>query len=123
MYARVLLDSLEGKPPAGIEKIAQKFKHLLKKRGDLRLMSQIIRELKAFQGEKEGKRAQVISAFALAEDAKLVLQKSLKQRGFRMEEKVEPKLIGGTAIFLEKEFLVDGTVRGRLQRIAQLVKS
>jgi F0F1-type ATP synthase delta subunit len=38
-----------------------------------------------------------------------------------MKEVVEPDVIGGFAIFLGKDYMIDGTVQGRLQKIAKLL--
>lgn len=121
IYGKVLSETLEGKSRAQARELIKRFKTLLKKRGDLRFLYQILKEYQELQEEKEGKPAQVIFASLPSERLKNDLKTSLGQKGFQMKEKINPQVIGGAAMFLGREFLIDGTVRGRLQKIAKLL--
>ena len=123
IYARVLFEVLEGQSEKEIRLLSSRFKELLKKRGDLKYLAQILREFKTLEEEKDGKSGEVIIANSLSGDVKSQLQKSLEDKGYQMKERVEPAVIGGQAIFLGKEYLIDGTIRGRLQRIAALFQN
>ena len=50
------------------------------------------------------------------------MEQSLAKKNYVMEEKVDPAVIGGVALFLGNEYVVDGTARGKLQRIATLLE-
>ncbi|MEK7542088.1 MAG: F0F1 ATP synthase subunit delta [Patescibacteria group bacterium] len=123
IYARVLLEVLEGQSRKEIRLLSSRFKELLKKRGDLKYLAQILREFKALEEEKKGKLGEVVTANPLSGVVKSQVQKVLEDKGYQMKERVEPSVIGGQAIFLGKEYLIDGTIRGRLQRIAKLLRS
>ncbi|MCH7604447.1 F0F1 ATP synthase subunit delta [Patescibacteria group bacterium] len=119
-YARALMEALEEKTQKEAERIVKRLKQLLKRRGDLRLIYQIEKEFINMETEKEGMSAEVVTASVLSDQARGEIEQSLEKRGFKMRERVEPDVIGGTAIFLGKEQLIDGTIRGRLNRIAKL---
>lgn len=122
VYGKALGEVLEGKSLREAREILARFKHFLKKRGQLRLAPSILRDLKSFQEEKHGKLAQLVSASQLPHHLRIRLKKSLEEKGFQMEEKIDPEIIGGTALLLGKEYMVDGTIRGRIQKIAKLLQ-
>lgn len=118
MYAKALLDTLEGKSEKEQKDIAQRLKQLLKKRGDLRLLSAILKEVESLQ---QGNSAQVVTAFKLSEQRRNMVKKYLEQKGFSMKEKVDARVLGGIAVYLGKEYMIDGTVRGKLQKLWQKI--
>lgn len=120
-YTRALVEALEGKTQKEAEGIVKRLKMLLKKRGDLRLIYQVEKEFIKMEAEKEGVPAEVVAASALSDQTRKEMEQSLEKKGFTIRERVEPDLIGGIAIFLGKEQLIDGTIRGRLNRIAKLL--
>ena len=118
MYAKAFLEAAEGKTEEEQKHVAQRLRQLLKKRGDLRLLSHILKEIESLQ---QGNPAQVVTAFKLSEQAKSTLEKSLEQKGFSMQEKVDAHVIGGIVMYLGKEYMIDGTVRGKLQKLWQKI--
>lgn len=120
LYAKALKAALEGKSSNEEKKIIRRFKELLKKRGDLRIAYHVEQEFKLLQ--EDGTPAEVITAEPLSQDAKTDMKKTLEKKGFSMKETVDPNLIGGTAVFLGTEYMIDGTVRGKLNRIAKLLR-
>ena len=120
-YARVLTAVLADATEEQAPMIVQNFKQLLKKRGDLKLSSAILQEFTAVWSAQKGIVARVITATPLSDSAKRQTEQSLKEQGFVLEEKVEPTVIGGTALFLGKDYLIDGTVRGRLQKLTRIL--
>ncbi|MCH7552292.1 F0F1 ATP synthase subunit delta [Patescibacteria group bacterium] len=118
MYAKALLEVLEGKSEKEQKLVAQRLKQLLKKRGDLRLLSAIVKEVESLQ---QGNPAQVVTAFKLSEQARSMVKKYLEQKGFSMQEKVDAHVLGGIAVYLGKEYMIDGTVRGKLQKLWQKI--
>lgn len=115
------MEALEGKTQKEAEEIVKRLKQLLKRRGDLRLIYQVEKEFIKMEAEKEGVPAEVVTATILSDQARKEIEQSLEKKGFTMRERIEPDLIGGTAIFLGKEQLIDGTIRGRLNRIVKLL--
>jgi len=120
-YARALMEALKGKTQKEAEGIVKRLKQLLKRRGDLRLIYQVEKEFIKMEAEREGVPAEVVTATVLSDQTRKEMEQSLEKKGFTMRERVEQDLIGGTAIFLGKEQLIDGTIRGRLNRIAKLL--
>jgi len=116
-YAQALSLVLEGVSEEESKKIAQRFKLLLQKRGDLRLLSEILKEFSHIQEEKKGKIAQVFTATEFSKEMKDIVEDSLQKEGYQMKEQVESVLIGGTAIMVGNEYMIDGTIRGKIQRL------
>ena len=48
-------------------------------------------------------------------------EQSLAKKRYIMEEKVDPGVIGGVALYLGNDFVIDGTIRGKLKRISKLL--
>lgn len=119
IYAKVLLEVVEGKSKQEAEKIVKNLLLLLRKRGDIRLGFRVVRELQNLEEEKEGKPGLVVSAKPLYAELKQRLENSLSKKGFAMKESVHPSVMGGLAIFLGREYMIDGTVRGKLSKLAK----
>ena len=117
VYAKALV-ALNGKTEEEQKLVAQRLKQLLKKRGDLRLLSAILKETENLQ---QGNRAQIVTASKLSEQARNTLKESLEQKGFSMQEKVDAHVIGGIAMYLGKEYMIDATVRRKLQKLWQKI--
>jgi len=120
-YARVLLGALSHASEKEAAGIARRFKFLLQKRGDVRILSAVVREFQRLWEERKGKVASVVSAKELPLGS--ALEQELKRRGYRPRKEYDKELIGGTAVFLGKSYLVDNSIRGKLQRIQKLVQS
>ena len=118
MYAKAFLEAADSKTEEEQRHIAQRLRQLLKKRGDLRLLSHVLKERESLQ---QGNPVKVVTAFKLSEQAKSTLEKSLEQKGFSMQEKVDAHVIGGIVMYLGKEYMIDGTVRGKLQKLWQKI--
>jgi len=118
IYAKALLEAAEGKSEEEQKQVAWRLKQLLKKRGDLRLLSRILKEAESLQ---QGNPAQVVTASELSEQARNTLKKALEQKGFIMKEEVDADVLGGTAIYLGKEYMIDNTVRRKLQKLWQKI--
>lgn len=120
IYARVLINSLEGATESKRKNVMGRFTKLLQKRGDLRKLSAILREADKLWQDKKGKLAQVVSAQGLSPEERTDVESFLRKKGYRMEEEADPLVIGGIALVLNNEFVIDGTIRGKLKRIARL---
>lgn len=119
LYAKVLSDSLEKVSESEAQKRIRRFRNLLKKRGDLRLLSTILQEFHRIWKERKGKVAQAVSAKPLGATLENSLETKLRKQGFILESKVEESVGGGVALYLGNEYLVDNTIKGRLKRIWQ----
>ena len=121
-YAKALASVLEkAESKSEAEKIAKRFKHLLYKRGMVKKSGQILQEFSRILKEKDGREAVVVSALKLESKTKNKIEKNLAEKGYRMEEKVDPSLIGGIALILGNEYLIDGTLKGKLKRLEKII--
>jgi len=117
IYAKNLLrlvSDLDGKET---KERVKKFKRFLQKQGKIKIASLILRELKKEFEKKEGELAEVFSAKDLSVSEKEKIKKVLRKKGFQPQFKKDSRLIGGIALFLKNEFLIEGTLRKRLSKI------
>ena len=117
LYAKALKEVLEKAPQKKVKGIALRLKLLLKKRGDLRHLPSVLKEFEEFWIERKGKLARVVLAKSQSVALKAKLVSKLRKIGFQYKEEIRPELIGGLAIFLGKEYLIDNTVRSKLAKL------
>ena len=122
LYAKALVESLEGVMEKEQREIAARFKHLLKKRGDLRHVSSVLQEFKKLWEERKGKIARVVAATELPSSLSSFMKSALKKKGYQVKEEQDKNLIGGAAVFLGNEYLFDNTVKGKLQKLKDVLK-
>lgn len=118
IYARVLHEALKGVSLAEQKKRIGVFKEILKKRGDIKLSHGILQEFHRLQKEEKGRSGEVISASVLQPSVKTMFSKMFKSMKFTLEDRVDPAVIGGVAVFLGNEFLIDNTILGRLRKLS-----
>ncbi|MBI2574211.1 MAG: F0F1 ATP synthase subunit delta [Candidatus Wildermuthbacteria bacterium] len=118
LYANVLAASLaEAKNGKEIQERMGRLKELLKKRGDLKIAGRVAQEFfKAWQNAK-GTQAILVSARRSANGAKEKIGALLEKKGFLVQEEIKPEVIGGLAILLGNELLIDGTIKAKLTKI------
>jgi len=127
-YAQVMVESFDGLP-AGRQGLSEKeitirvrrLKILLQKRGDFKQLSKILQEFSRAWKERKGRVAEVVTAEPLSSKVRESLRKSLKEKGYIMEERIDPNVIGGIALYLGRDYMIDGTARGKLKRISNIV--
>ncbi|MDO8633524.1 MAG: F0F1 ATP synthase subunit delta [bacterium] len=117
LYAQALKEVLEKAPQEKVKGIALRLKFLLKKRGDLRHLPSVLKEFEEFWTERKGKLARVALAKSQSAELKAKLVSKLRKIGFQYKEEIQSELIGGLAIFLGKEYLIDNTVRSKLAKL------
>jgi len=120
-YAQVMVESLDGLSEKETAKRVKNLKILLQKRGDFKQLSKILQEFSRAWKERKGKIAEVVTAEPLSSKVRESMEKSLKKKGYIMEERIDPSVIGGTALYLGRDYMIDGTVRGKLKRISNIV--
>ena len=118
IYAKVLYEVLKGVSLSEQKKRIQVFKGILKKRGDMKISHGILQEFGRLEKEQKGKIGQVVSARALAPSVKTALASKLKSMKFVLQPRIESSVIGGVALFLGKEFLIDNTILARLRKLS-----
>lgn len=96
------------------------FVRLLAQNGRLPLLPQIHEQFEALRAEAEGRiDARVISASKLTKKQEEGIAKALKERlerEVRIESEVDETLLGG-AVIRAGDLVIDGSLRGRLQRL------
>ena len=122
LYARALVESLQDVPVKEQKERIVRFKTLLKKRGDLRLQSAILGEFVKLWEKRDGKIATVISAKEAPDSFIHSITKTLKKEGYIVKEEENEALIGGFAVFLSNEYLIDNSIKGKLHKLRLLLK-
>ena len=117
-----MVEAFEGVSEKEAEKKVKALKHLLYKRGDFKQISKILQEFSKAWKERKGKTATVVTAVPLSAKTKADMTESLKKRGYVLEERVDSAIIGGTALFLGSDYIIDGTIKGKLQRLSKLLQ-
>lgn len=121
IYARVLHEALKAVSLAEQKKRIHAFKGILKKRGDVKISHGVLQEFLKLEKEQKGKIGEMVSALKLPASLKTMFASKLKSMKFVLEDRVDPAVLGGVAVFFNKEFLIDNTIRGRLRKIAKLL--
>lgn len=115
-----MLDALGGAP----DQQAKNFIRLLTENRRLTLLPDIATLFEASRAEAEGTlRVQVTSATALSDEQQRTLAAALKkrfQREVALHCDMDKNLIGG-AIIRAGDRVIDGSARGKLQRLAQVL--
>lgn len=116
-----MVEVFDGQSEKDARKTAQNWKRLLYKRGASKQVSRILQEFARAWKERKGQIALALSAAPLPEQTKKHVEQSLSKKRYIMEEKVDPGVIGGLALFLGNDYVIDGTIRGKLKRISKLL--
>jgi F0F1-type ATP synthase delta subunit len=120
-YAAIMVEAFDGLSEKEAAKKVQSVKQLLYKRGDFKMLSKILYEFSRAWRERNGKTATAITAEPLSGKAQKDVRNALEKKGYVAEEKIEPNVLGGMALFLGNNFLIDGTIRGKLKRISNSI--
>tara|TARA_Y100000310_G_scaffold335775_1_gene418654 strand:+ start:3039 stop:3434 length:396 start_codon:yes stop_codon:yes gene_type:complete len=119
IYARALVAALKDVEGKEMQARIARFKEVLKKRGDLKLVSAVIREFQRLWEQREGKISRVVVANPEAGGGLKKTKEMLQKKGYQSTQEVQEDLIGGLAVFLGSEYLIDNTIRGRLQKLQE----
>jgi F-type H+-transporting ATPase subunit delta len=108
----------------GLSEQGRNFIRLLAENRRLDVLPEIARLYEALRNEAEGAiQARLITALPATEEQKAVLIKALKQRlgrDIQLESSVDPSLLGG-AIIRAGDLVIDGSVQGKLTRLASVL--
>lgn len=117
LYARLLVEALRDVKPATVAARVVNFKKLLKRAHDLKIAGKVVKEFERLWAARDGVVAEAISARPLAASARKKLESRLKAKGYVLAERIDPRVIGGVALRLGNDVLVDGTIINKLQRL------
>ena len=122
IYVDVMVRVFDGLSGAETREKVRRLKLVLRKRGDAKRISEILREFSRAWKRRKGPIARVVSTEALPKEVRMPMEQKLLKKNYVMEEEVDPAVIGGIALYLGNEYVIDGTVKGKLQRIATLLE-
>ena len=114
-----MVEVLDGLSEKDAKKTAQNWKRLLYRRGASKQVSKILQEFARAWKERKGRIATVLSAEPLADKSKKQFEEALAKKKYVVEEKVDPGVIGGVALFLGSDYVIDATIKGKLKRLAK----
>jgi F-type H+-transporting ATPase subunit delta len=110
---------LAGQPSK--DSAASRFLNLLAHNRRLLLLPEIARQYQELRAQAEGQAdVEVVSAQPLSAEQEQRLSVALAQRlqrRVRLNVRVDPRLVGG-AVVRHGDFVIDGSLRGRLERMA-----
>ena len=122
-YARAMVQALEDVSEVQAKERIRRLKLVLRKRGDAKRIGEILHEFVRAWKERKGKIATMVGAQVLSDRTKKEMATYLEKSGYALEEQVDPVVIGGAALYLGNEFVIDATVRGKLQRLARNLRN
>jgi len=117
LYAEALRQVLESTQEKDFSNKIDNFKKLLKRSGGMKIAGRVVREFKTIWSEKDGQIAQIITASPLSKGMREQIELVLKNKGFVLKERVDPNVLGGLAIVLGKDRLIDYTIKKKLKTI------
>lgn len=117
LYARLLVEAFRDAKPAMVAARVSNFKKLLKRANDLKIAGKVVKEFERLWAAKDGTVAEVTAARPLTATARKKLESRLKSKGYVLTERIDTHVIGGVALRLGNDVLVDGTIINKLQRL------
>ena len=117
VYAKALKEVLEKASEKEQKKVIARLKVVLKKRQNLRHLSSVLKQFEQLWIERKGKQARAVVARPLSRELKAKVSRGLLKKGFRYNEEVQEDVLGGIALFLGKDYLIDNTVRSKLAKL------
>lgn len=125
-YAESLLEALEGAPKGKIDVYLNNFLHILESANDIRILPEIIEEIKKIEREKTGIRlATVTTAVPLADAAAKEIAKKLEKifsSKLKIKNEVNPGILGGIVIESGEDFF-DKSVKNYLNKFKESLSS
>lgn len=119
VYAGLLVDALRNAKGAVRHERIARFTKLLKRTGDLKIAGKVVKSFERAWARRDGEIALAVTARPLTEAARKKLAARLKAKGYVLQEKVDPKILGGVALRLGEETMVDGTIVNKLRRLQE----
>ncbi len=112
-------------PQLGLDPITANFIGVLARNGRKNQLLAVIRAFRRLAAEHRGETtAEVVSAHPLKDDQIAALKEQLRARAGRdvtLDAQVDPSILGGLVIKLGSQ-MIDGSIRTKLNRLAQAMK-
>jgi len=117
IYAKALIDVIKSSKPEDEGRIIKNFTKLIQNNGDETHSRKIIEETARLSRKNSGTHNVVIeSARAMSSNNKKGVANFIKP-GDTVIEKINPELIAGTRIVIDDEMQLDGTLKGKLDKV------
>lgn len=121
-YADALLQALEKESDEKkVIEIVSRLKKILRKHGQTRRTNEILKIFSKMWKERNGKIATIFSSESLIPSVENKMKKQLLEKKYSVEERVDPDLIGGLALYLGNDYLIDATIKGKLRKIRKSI--
>lgn len=116
-YAQALYESSKGKSGAESEKVVKSFVALLDHYHDRSLLARVIEQYERIRRQSEGiTKVEATTARKLSSKSKGEIEKKFGGK-VEISEKVHPEVLGGVKLIINDEYLVDGTMEGKVERL------
>ena len=116
-YAEALFEALKDKSEQDQVLVLKRFKHLIRKNGDLKLLNGILTRYEKIFLKKNGlKKVEVASASLLAEKTKKEIEKVFNAKVL-LTEKVDEKLLAGLTILVDDTIFIDASGLSRINKL------
>ncbi|HEX4103979.1 MAG TPA: F0F1 ATP synthase subunit delta [Candidatus Paceibacterota bacterium] len=117
IYAKALAEVIVTAKKGEEAKVAANFIALVRKGGDEVHLRKIVEEAARFVRGKSGVRKVTIGMARTLTAGQMKTVKSFLKAGDVVEERIDPALIAGIRITLDDELQMDGSLKGKLDKI------
>lgn len=118
-YAQALYESL--REIEDVDSVFKNFYTILLRNNDLKLINKVIEKIEEIDKEERGvKEVEVTGAKKIDKDLVLKLREIIGNKT-EIQEKIDPDLIGGLKIQIN-DLLIDGSIKGKLNKLRQSLK-
>lgn len=122
-YATALYESLSEAKPSQQEMVLKSFAQILVKNYDRSLFSKIAMQLKKLERANDASHDVVVTS-ARALDRSVLKQIGEKVgKNSRIQEVIDPWVLGGMKVLINDELVIDGTLKTRIMRMAHGIRA
>ncbi len=120
-YAKALYESLKDVKEDNVDPVFKNFYTILLRNNDLKLINKIIEKIEEIDKEERGVvEVEVTGAKKIDQDLVSKLRNLIGEKA-EIKEKIDPNLIGGLKIQIN-DLLIDGSIKGKLNKLRQSLK-
>ena len=122
-YATALYEALETAKATERDLVVRRFAGVVTKNYDRALLPKIIMQLKKLQKVHGGQHEVVLTSARPLEKATIEEVKKKVGANSNITEVIDPNVLGGLRVLINDEIVIDGTLKGRIDRtVQQLLK-
>lgn len=117
-YAAALFEALHEKG-VKTDVVVKRFAECVVKNYDKALLSKIVMQLKKLERAQLGRHDVVLTSAKPLEKVVITEVKKKVGENSGITEVVDPSVLGGLHVLINDELVIDGTVKGRIERMTQ----